>query len=55
MTLAISKWMGMALVTQHVNNTSQEDIGNAVLAIEGTPDSINKMEHFSYKGEWANM
>ena len=44
----------MALVTQHVKNTSKEDIGNAVLAIEGTPESSNKTEHFSYKGEMAN-
>ena len=25
-----------------------------VLAEEGTPNSNNKMEHFSYIGEWAN-
>ena len=31
------KWMGIALVTQHIVNTSQEDEGNTVLAIEGTP------------------
>ena len=22
--------------------------------LQGTPDSSNKTEHFSYKGEWAN-
>ena len=48
----------MALVTQQVVNACQEDEGSVVLAIEegteGTPDSSNKMERFSYKGEWAN-
>ena len=41
----------MALVTQYAVNTCQEDLGNAVLATEGTPDSSNKTEHFRYKGE----
>ena len=27
---------------------------NGVLATEGTPDSSNETEHFTYKGEWAN-
>ena len=44
----------MALVTQHVLNICQEDLGNAVLATEGTPDSSSKMEPFSYKSEWVN-
>ena len=30
-------------------NACQEDQGNAVLAIEGIPDSSNKMAHYSYK------
>ena len=46
--------MGVALVTQHIINACQEDKGNAVLATEGTPDSSNKLECFSYKGEWVN-
>ena len=48
------KWMGMALVTQHVMNICQEDLGNAILATEETPDSSNKREQFSYRGEWVN-
>ena len=32
----------MALVTQHVMNTCQEDYGNAVLVTEGTLNSSNK-------------
>ena len=32
----------------------QEDNGNMVQATEGTPNS-NKMDHFSYKGGWANV
>ena len=35
-----------------VLNACQEDLGNAVLATEVTPNSNYKMEHFSYKGEW---
>ena len=46
--------MGIALVTQHVINTSQEDQGNAVLATDGETDSSNKIECFSYKSEWEN-
>ena len=30
--------MDVALVTQHVVNTCQEDEGNAALATEGTPN-----------------
>ena len=55
MTLAIDKWIGMALVIQHVVNVHQ---GDTVLATEGDiltiPDSSKKMQHFSYKNEWAN-
>ena len=46
--------MGVALVMQHIVNTYQEDLGNLVLATEGTLNSSNNTEHFSYKGEWAN-
>ena len=46
--------MGVAIVTQQVVNTFQKDQCNVVLAIEGTPDSSNKMDRFSYKGGWAN-
>ena len=46
--------MGVALVTQHIVNACQEDQGNTVPAIEGPPDSSNKTDHFSYKGEWVN-
>ena len=42
--------MGMALVTQQVMNACQEDLGNV-----GTPDSSNKMERFTYKGELVNV
>ena len=35
-----------------VENACQEDLGNAVLVIEVTPNSNYKMEHFSYKSEW---
>ena len=38
----------MALVTQHVMNTCQEDYDNMVLITVGTPDMSNKTEHFSY-------
>ena len=55
MTIAINnKWMGMVLVTQHIKNACQKDNGNAVLATKRTPNNSNKMEHLSYKGEWAN-
>ena len=54
MTLAVIKLMGVALVTQHVVNACQEEKGNIIVATEGTPDSSNKTEHFSYKGEWVN-
>ena len=47
--------MGVALVTQHIVNTYQEEQGNVVLATKGTPDRNYKMKHFSYKGEWANV
>ena len=47
--------MGMALVTQHVMDTCQEDYDNIVLATEGTPDNSNKTGCFSYNGEWANV
>ena len=43
MTLAINK-MDVALVTQHVMNTCQEDYGNMVLATVGILDSSNKTE-----------
>ena len=46
--------MGVALVTQRVVNTYQEDQGNAVLAAEGTLNRSNKTECSSYKGRWAN-
>ena len=47
--------MGVALVTQHTLNNSQEDLGNTVLATEETPNSSYKTECFSYKGEWVNV
>ena len=50
--LLSTKWMGMALVTQHIENACQD---NMALATEGTTDSSNKMERFSYKGEWVNV
>ena len=31
-----------------------EDYGNMALATE-LPGSHNKLEHFNYKGEWANV
>ena len=46
--------MGVALVTQHVMNTCQEDYGNVLLATEGKPGSSYETEHFSYKGERGN-
>ena len=46
--------MGMALVTQHIMNISQEDLDNTLLTSEGTPNSSNNTERLSYKGEWAN-
>ena len=49
------KWMGEALVAQHVMSAYHEDKCNAVLATKGTPDSSNKTKHFSYKGEWVNV
>ena len=45
----------MALVTQQVMNACQEDLGNVVIATEGTPDSSNKTERFTYKGQWVNV
>ena len=36
------KWIGVALVTQHVVNACQEDYGNAVLAIEGILDNSKR-------------
>ena len=46
--------MVVALVTQYIVNTCQEDYGIVVLAEEGTPDSSNKTVHFCYICEWAN-
>ena len=46
--------MYMALVTQHVVNACQEDQGNTVLTTEGLPNSSNKTELLSYKGQWVN-
>ena len=43
--------MDVALVTR---TPAKEDQGDALLATEETPDSGNKMERFSYKGELAN-
>ena len=34
-------------------NPWQEEKGNAVLATDRTHDTSNKIECFSYKGEWA--
>ena len=44
----------VTLVIQYVVNACQEDQNNAVVATEGTPNSSNKTEHFSYKGAWVN-
>ena len=43
----------MALVThrEEIMNACQEDWDDMVPATEGPPNSINKMELFSYKGE----
>ena len=49
MTLSVDKMDG-----QHIMNSCQENQGNTVIATEGTPDSSNKTERFSYKGEWVN-
>ena len=35
------------------NNLAVLATGNAILAREELPDSINKSEHLSYKGEWT--
>ena len=45
----------MALLTQHAMNAYQENYGNVILATKGVPNSSNKTEHFSYKGEWTNL
>ena len=51
MTLAVNKMDGRGLS----NTTHHECLPRSmVLATEGTSDSSNKMEHFCYKGEWAN-
>ena len=54
MTLAIDKWMGVALVTQNVVNACKKGRGNMVLATEGTPNSSNKTECIGYKGQRVN-
>ena len=41
--------MGVALISQHIMNTYQEDQNKAVIATEGTPDGSNKIKCFSYK------
>ena len=53
MTLAIDKLNGRGLS----NNVCHECLPKktkAVLATE-VPGNSNKSEHFSYKGEWANL
>ena len=48
------KWMGVALVAQHVMKASQKTNVNYVMwyyvATEGALDSIYKIKRFSYKG-----
>ena len=55
MTLAISKLDGHGLNKTVHDEHLQEDKGNTVLVTEGTLDSSNKMECFSYKGEQVNV
>ena len=52
--LAINKMDKCGLSNKASHECLPRRLGNAVLATEGTLDSSNKMEHFSYKGEWAN-
>ena len=50
--------MDVALVTLRVVNACQRRLRyviNAVLAPEGLLSSTNKLEHFNYKDEWANV
>ena len=41
----------MALVTQHVVNICKTKVMRSTIAPEETPNSSNKTESFSYKGE----
>ena len=42
---------GLSNTTGH---DAKEKSSNVVLATEGLTGSTNKLEHFNYKGEWAN-
>ena len=42
MTLAVDKWIGVALVAQYVADACQENYGNGLLATQRTPNSSNK-------------
>ena len=46
--------MSVALVTVRILNAAKEDEDNVILATE-VPGNINKLERFSYKGEWVNL
>ena len=46
--LPLIKWLGVALVTQHIVKAYQGEQGNVILVTEGTLNSSNKMERFSY-------
>ena len=54
MTFAIDKIDGRVHINTACHNPCQKKLGDAVLATEGLPGSTDKLEHFNYKGEWAN-
>ena len=56
MTLAVNKVNGHGLSnTAHRERMPKKTkVTQYYIATEGLPGSINKSEHFNYKGEWAN-
>ena len=51
LTLAINKWMGVAILTQHIVNAYQRTLRWCSTSYRKT---TRKIECFRYKGEWAN-
>ena len=54
MTLAIDKMDGHCLSNTVHTSAKKTEVMRYYVVTAGTPDSSNKMECFSYKGEWVN-
>ena len=54
MKLAVNKLNGHGLSTHHCEGLAKKTKVGTLLGIEEGILTSNKMEHFSYKGEWVN-